>query len=115
DHGPWLRGLVERAAADEGLEATIESAYALEPTMMDATVLDAIASGAEQEGIEPLPMPSGAGHDAMVIGRPVPAGMLFVPSRGGISHSPREWTEPADCTLGANVLRNSLRGLAASR
>ncbi len=54
-------------------------------------------------------MPSGAGHDAMVVGRNVPAAMLFVPSRGGISHSPDEHSSPAHVELGMRVLASALR------
>ena len=49
-------------------------------------------------------MPSGAGHDAQDMARIGPAGMIFVPSIGGISHSPRELSRPEDITNGANVL-----------
>jgi allantoate deiminase len=111
-HEPWLRDVIERAAAQEGLAASIVCEYALEPTIMDPGVLDALAAAAEQEAIEPLRMSSGAGHDAMILGRHVPAGMLFVPSRDGVSHSPRVWTDPADCELGARVLANALRIMA---
>jgi acetylornithine deacetylase/succinyl-diaminopimelate desuccinylase-like protein len=58
-------------------------------------------------------MASGAGHDAMVLGARVPAGMLFVPSRGGISHNPEEFTEPRFCELGARVLARTLAELAS--
>jgi acetylornithine deacetylase/succinyl-diaminopimelate desuccinylase-like protein len=58
-------------------------------------------------------MASGAGHDAMVVGRHVPAAMLFVPSRRGISHSPDEYTAPEHCELGACVLARALRRLVA--
>ena len=54
-------------------------------------------------------MPSGAGHDAMVIGRRVPAAMIFIPSRGGISHSPEEYSSPAEIELGMRVLAETLR------
>jgi allantoate deiminase len=54
-------------------------------------------------------MPSGAGHDAMVVGRHVPAAMIFVPSRGGISHSPDEYTHPSQLEVGMRVLAATLR------
>ena len=54
-------------------------------------------------------MPSGAGHDAMLVGRRVPAAMIFVPSRGGISHSPEEYSSPAHVELGMRVLAGALR------
>jgi N-carbamoyl-L-amino-acid hydrolase len=53
-------------------------------------------------------MPSGAGHDAQEIANLGPVGMIFVPSRDGISHSPREFSKPEDITNGANVLLHSL-------
>jgi N-carbamoyl-L-amino-acid hydrolase len=52
-------------------------------------------------------MPSGAGHDAQSFARVCPIGMLFVPSVGGVSHSPREFTTQADMVHGANVLLNA--------
>jgi N-carbamoyl-L-amino-acid hydrolase len=53
-------------------------------------------------------MPSGAGHDAQSLALLAPVGMIFVPSEGGISHSPREHTEPRDIVNGANVLLRTL-------
>ena len=56
-------------------------------------------------------MPSGAGHDAQDMALIVPTAMIFVPSRGGISHSPREFTSAKDMANGANVLLNTILAL----
>jgi hydantoinase/carbamoylase family amidase len=109
----WFRALVDRVAAEEQLTATVETDYAVEPTLMDPEVQAAIAAAAADEGVEPLRMVSGGGHDAMVVARHARAGMLFVPSRDGISHSPAEWTDTEDCELGARVLAGTLRRLAS--
>jgi hydantoinase/carbamoylase family amidase len=111
----WLEGLIEGVAREERLSAHSRRDYALEPAAMDAGVTDAIEAAAREEGVEPLRMVSGAGHDAMVIARHARAGMLFVPSRDGVSHSPREWTETHDCELGARVLARTIRRLDADR
>ena len=57
-------------------------------------------------------LPSGAVHDAQVMATVGPMGMIFVPSVGGISHSPKELTSWEDCTRGANVLLHSVLSLA---
>ena len=57
-------------------------------------------------------MPSGAGHDAQMLARICPAGMIFVPSVGGISHNVKEFTALADIEAGANVLLQTLLQLA---
>ena len=53
-------------------------------------------------------MPSGAGHDAQDMATIVPTGMIFVPSKGGISHSPKEFTTAKDMANGANVLLQTI-------
>jgi len=53
-------------------------------------------------------MPSGAGHDAMQIAKITPAGMLFIPSRRGISHSPLEWSDPKDICVGTQLLLDAI-------
>ena len=58
-------------------------------------------------------MTSGAGHDAQMMSRIAPAAMLFVPSVGGISHNPKEFTPVADLVAGANVLLDVVRRLAS--
>jgi acetylornithine deacetylase/succinyl-diaminopimelate desuccinylase-like protein len=102
-------GIVARVAREEGLEAELEQTFALEPLELDAALVDTVEAAAEAEGARARRMPSGAGHDAMVIGRHVPAAMLFVPSRGGVSHSPDEYSYPAQAELGARVLAGALR------
>jgi N-carbamoyl-L-amino-acid hydrolase len=56
-------------------------------------------------------MPSGAGHDAQMMAQLAPMGMIFVPSVGGISHSPKELTSWTDCANGANVLLHAVLAL----
>ena len=68
---------------------------------------------AREEGATTLRLPSGAGHDAMVLAHHVPAAMLFVPSRGGLSHTPEEFSSPEQCELGARVLARAVRRLVS--
>ena len=66
------------------------------------------ADAADMAGLAHISLPSGAGHDAQAIAAITPAAMLFVPSVGGISHAPAEYTDPEDCANGAQVLLNAL-------
>jgi N-carbamoyl-L-amino-acid hydrolase len=79
-----------------------------EPALADARLMDWVDASADALGLSHQRMPSGAGHDAQEIARIAPMGMIFVPSVGGISHSPKEYTKPEDCTNGANVLLNAV-------
>ena len=79
---------------------------------MDPDTVAVVEQAAADEGVQSVRMASGAGHDAMVLGRHTRAAMLFVPSRDGISHSPEEWTDDEDCELGARVLAGALRQLS---
>jgi beta-ureidopropionase / N-carbamoyl-L-amino-acid hydrolase len=74
------------------------------PAPTDARVRKSIFDSAKELGLSAKLMPSGAGHDAQDMARLAPVGMIFVPSVGGISHSPREFSRPADIANGANVL-----------
>ncbi len=66
----------------------------------------------EALGLTGRRMISGAYHDAMIMGRRVPVGMIFVPSRGGLSHHPDEYTSPRQLDHGVAVLAATLRRLA---
>ena len=81
--------------------------------MADARVMDWIEASAVALGLTRQRMPSGAGHDAQEMARIAPMGMIFVPSVGGISHSPKEYSKPEDITRGADVLLNAV--MAADR
>jgi len=74
------------------------------PAPTDESVRRIIAAAAEASGLSSRLMPSGAGHDAQDLATIAPTGMIFVPSRDGISHSPKEFTSPADMASGATVL-----------
>ena len=75
-----------------------------EPAPTDERVRKIIAKAADSLGLTNKPMPSGAGHDAQEIARIAPTGMIFVPSVGGVSHAPKEFTSQKDMANGANVL-----------
>jgi N-carbamoyl-L-amino-acid hydrolase len=70
--------------------------------------MDMIASSARELGLSSMRLPSGAGHDSQDMARIAPMGMIFVPSKNGISHSPEEYTSPKDMANGASVMLNTI-------
>ena len=78
------------------------------PGLMSPTVQEAVRVAAEKLGHEYNSMPSAAGHDARIMSFVTQTGMIFVPSKGGISHSPREFTEPEQILAGIEVLEEAV-------
>jgi N-carbamoyl-L-amino-acid hydrolase len=74
------------------------------PAPTDPRIRSLIAESAKELGLSTKQMPSGAGHDAQDMARLAPVGMIFIPSIGGISHSPKEFSRSQDIANGANVL-----------
>lgn len=109
-------GLLTAAEEDlrtAALEArgTIERLSAKPPQRFPADLGASIETVCETAGVGHRSLWSGAGHDAGVLATVGAAAMIFVPSKGGISHSPAEFTERADCLTGANVLLGSVIAL----
>ena len=106
----FLATLAER----EGVTVETEQLVRFEPVVFDAALADRIQAAAQRRGLPHRRMTSGAGHDAQMLARIAPSAMIFVPSRGGISHNPREHTHDDQLALGAQVLldvvQDCLRG-----
>lgn len=96
---------IERAT---GTKFSFRETNAIVPAPTDLRVRGLVDQTAKQLGFTTKLMPSGAGHDAQEIAPIAPVGMIFVPSRNGISHSPREFSTPEDIANGANVLLQTL-------
>ena len=97
-----------RIEAETGTTITFRDLSTNEPAPTDPRLQRVIAESARMLGLSTRTMPSGAGHDAQEVARIAPVGMIFVPSVGGISHSPEELSRPEDITNGANVLLHSV-------
>jgi N-carbamoyl-L-amino-acid hydrolase len=80
----------------------------LSPAPTDERLRKLVESAAASLGLSQRRMPSGAGHDAQDMAHVAPIGMIFVPSQGGISHAPQEFTAPADLANGVDVLLRTL-------
>jgi N-carbamoyl-L-amino-acid hydrolase len=95
-------------AKEENVKLDCVPLQADEPALTDTAIQADIRSAARAAGYSAQDLPSGAGHDAQQIAHLAPIGMIFVPSRGGISHSPREYTSPEDLANGAEVLYRTI-------
>jgi len=98
-------------AKQTGTTITFTLASTNVPAMATSGIQAAIGRAAAGMSLNTMRLPSGAGHDAQQIARLCPMGMIFVPSVGGISHSPKELTNWADCANGANVLLRTVLDL----
>jgi len=78
--------------------------YLSSAAITDQLIKATVASAADARGLTSTHIPSGAGHDAQSLRGIAPLGMIFVPSIGGVSHAPTEFTSEQDITNGANVL-----------
>lgn len=109
-----IQAEVARIERTTGTKFSFKETNAIVPAPTDVRVRGLIDETAKQLGFKTKTMPSGAGHDAQEIAPIAPVGMIFIPSREGISHSPREFSTPEDITNGANVLLHTLLKLDAS-
>ena len=78
------------------------------PAITDKRIKEMIAASAGEFGLSLMYLPSGAGHDTQDMARIAPSGMIFVPSKNGISHSPEEYTSPKDMANGISVLLRTI-------
>ncbi|MEK3806745.1 Zn-dependent hydrolase [Bacillus sp. FSL H8-0547] len=99
-------------AESRGLTVEIKDGISIAPVIVPDDIQNIIRQAAEKSGLSTLSLPSGAGHDAMTLGKYVPSGMIFVPSQNGKSHSPEEWTSLPDCIKGVQTIKESLLQLA---
>ncbi|WP_338229722.1 Zn-dependent hydrolase [Algoriphagus taiwanensis] len=81
---------------------------ASKPALADPMIREIIQKEAEKLGLTTKSLPSGAGHDAQEMARIAPMGMIFIPSKDGISHAPEEYSSKKDIANGANVLLNTI-------
>jgi N-carbamoyl-L-amino-acid hydrolase len=106
--GTAIRARAARIAQETGTEITLTRVEHLPPALATPRLQQAIEAAAAELGLGTMHLPSGAGHDAQMLAKIAPMGMIFVPSVRGISHSPHELTSWQDCANGADVLLRTL-------
>jgi beta-ureidopropionase / N-carbamoyl-L-amino-acid hydrolase len=106
---------LDELAETHTVDISSRSLARFEPVVFDDGIVDLVTEITREHGHDPLAMPSGAGHDAQMLARVCPGGMIFVPSHDGISHNPAEHTDAADLVAGANVLLHTMIRLATDQ
>lgn len=102
-------------AQGNGLTCTVEQQLYAAPTPLSGQIHAALTGQADALGVSHRVMVSGAGHDAMILAGLAPTGLIFVPSRGGISHAPEEWTDYAQLARGIDVIFATIRQMSNAR
>ena len=104
-----IEGRAKKLAEDAGVSLDIKHIeVASKPALADPQIREIIKNQAEKLGFTTKSLPSGAGHDAQEMARITPMGMIFIPSKDGISHAPEEFSSKIDIANGANVLLQTL-------
>jgi N-carbamoyl-L-amino-acid hydrolase len=103
-----IDGAAKSIGEDTDTTITIDQYYESPAADSDTRISDIVEQSADALQLSSMHMPSGAGHDAQSFKGIAPLGMIFVPSKDGISHAPTEYTSPQQITDGANVLLHSL-------
>ena len=104
--------IIRDTAQKNNIEVEITPLSASGGVKMAEIAQNAFKEAAQNLGYEFMELPSGPAHDAAAMANVVPAGLLFVPSKDGISHSPDEYTAPEDLAKGARVYEEAIRKLA---
>jgi beta-ureidopropionase / N-carbamoyl-L-amino-acid hydrolase len=109
-----LQDVCTAIGAQDGVEVRASEFWRSPPTPFAAMVVDAVADTAHSLRYTTRRLWAGAGHDAKYVADRFPAGMIFVPSAGGLSHNEAEWTPKEDCGRGGAVLLGTVLRLTAS-
>lgn len=110
-----LDAIVAEVAAEAEVTATTRTLARFEPVVFAPKIREAVARAAEARGLSQRRLISGAGHDAQMLARVAPSGMIFAPSIGGISHNPAEATDEADIAAAVAVLADVLTALCMEK
>jgi beta-ureidopropionase / N-carbamoyl-L-amino-acid hydrolase len=108
------RSSLARLERERGVETSLGREFDVEPVAMAERCRTVAREAGEAAGIKTMAMHSGAAHDTMQVARVTDAGLLFAPSRGGYSHTPKEWTDWADCASATRVLAGGMARLAGT-
>jgi N-carbamoyl-L-amino-acid hydrolase len=100
----WMRGHLDRMAEHAGCAVSVAELARFPAQAFDETLIARVEAAAKALGHPVRRMHSGAGHDAQMMATICPTAMIFVPSVGGKSHTPEEFTKPEDLIAGADVL-----------
>jgi len=106
---------IKRIARDAGLAASMRGTATVPPVDFDVTLVDRVQIASQELQYPCRRMLSGAGHDAGVLASVVPAAMIFVPCKDGVSHNEAEMAHPGDLAAGANVLMHAMLSCAEVR
>lgn len=112
--GQAISTRADQIAAETGTKISMVRYFHFEPALADPALQAIIEQASASLGLKTMHLPSGAGHDAQEVAKIGPMAMIFVPSVGGISHSPKEFTNRSDCANGANVLLRTLLAIDRS-
>ncbi|MFB6195208.1 MAG: hydantoinase/carbamoylase family amidase [Haloplanus sp.] len=107
-----VRDCLSELEATRGVDTSFERPYDIAPSEMSERCTTALRNAVATVDVPSLELHSGAGHDTMHIASVTDTGMLFAPSRGGFSHSPREWTDWESCATATRVLTAGIANLA---
>jgi N-carbamoyl-L-amino-acid hydrolase len=112
--GDEIQKQAQQIARETNTEINIKKIENDPAALATPEIQSQIEEAARSLGLKTMRLPSGAGHDAQMMAKLGPMGMIFVPSGGGISHSPKELTRWPDCANGANVLLQTILGMQKS-
>lgn len=105
-----VKALIESYQKD-GIKTSIEQQLYIQPKELSKEVRSSLKESTGKLGISSIPMLSGAGHDAMVFSDYTEAGMIFIPSKDGLSHCPEEWSDLEHLAQGVDVLFETAKRL----
>ncbi|WP_248895300.1 M20 family metallo-hydrolase [Haloplanus halobius] len=116
-----IEGVVEtlirelsRLEAERGVATALVREFDQEPTDMSLRLRESVHAAGDRLGVETLDLHSGAFHDTMSVADVTDAALLFAPSRDGVSHSPREWTDWTDCATATAVLAEAVASMGGA-
>jgi allantoate deiminase len=101
--------------ANQGITAAVEQTLYIAPTPMASEIVHSLEQQCDRLGYSRRTMVSGAGHDAMVFAGLAPTGLIFVPSRDGLSHHPDEWTDAEQIAKGVEVIFHTVKAMTEAK
>ncbi|MBA2174815.1 M20 family metallo-hydrolase [Halobacillus locisalis] len=107
-----VKYLIKEIEDKHGIEVDVQETLNVTPVKLPGKMQEIVAEATEQAtGKKAFHLPSGAGHDAMVLGRHVPTAMLFTNSKDGVSHNPKEWSSLEHCVETIHALKKTLESI----